>query len=258
MKARFSIAPKATRVAAALALVLAAAGCGRLLPDFPEPPRMPATPTPAPDRTQGTGRADFGLIDAPIDGGTQGRIRRVGADFGSCHATLLAAGVQLTPVPDRVNSATCGVAGAGTLDIDRGTVARLAPAAPVMTCETALSFSIWRRQSVEPVARELLGSEVVQIDHFGTYACRGVNGQPGARPSAHSQAAALDFAGVRLRDGRRITIANDWHGSGPEAAFLRRIRDDACRLFGTVLSPEYNSFHDDHLHLEPGARPFCR
>ncbi len=237
--------------------VLALAGCGRLLPDFPGPSGPPRT-TPAPDRTQGTGRADFGLVDAPIDSGTQGRIRRAAANFGSCQATLLAARVELTPVPDRTDTASCGVVDAGTLDVDWGTVARLAPARPVMTCETALSFSIWRRQSIEPAAREILGSEVVQIDHFGTYACRGVNNQPGARPSAHSQGAALDFAGVRLRDGRRITVAAHWHGGGLEAAFLRRIRDDACRLFGTVLSPEYNSFHDDHLHLEPGARPFCR
>ena len=187
-------------------VLLTLAGCGRLLPDFPDPPRPPGS-APRPMEPQGTGRADFGLIDAPIDGGTQGRIRRVAADFGSCHATLLEARVELTPVPDRVDTATCGVSGAGTLDIDRGTVSRLVPAAPVMTCETALALSIWRRQSVEPAAREILGSEVVQIDHFGTYACRGVNGQVGARPSAHSQAAALDFAGVRLRDGRRLTVA---------------------------------------------------
>ena len=240
-----------------IAVLLALAGCGRLLPDFPDPPR-PAGSAPDPVQPQGTGRADFDLIDAPIDGGTQRRIRRAAADFGSCHATLLAAQVQLTPVPDRVDTATCGVVGAGTLDVDRGTVASLSPVAPVMTCETALALSIWRRQSVEPAAREILGSEVIQIDHFGTYACRGVNGQAGARPSAHSQAAALDFAGVRLRDGRRITVAADWDDGTQEGRFLRRIRDEACHLFGTVLSPEYNSFHDDHLHLEPGTRPFCR
>jgi hypothetical protein len=133
-------------------------------------------------------------------------------------------------------------------------VARLAPAGPTATSELALAVSIWRRQSVEPAAREILGSDVVQIDHFGTYACRPVNNQAGNRPSAHSRAAALDFGGVRLRDGRRITVAANWSGDEAEARFLRRIRDDACRVFGTVLSPEYNSFHRDHLHLEPGGR----
>lgn len=100
---------------------------------------------------------------------------------------------------------------------------------------------------------------MVQIDHFGAYACRNVNnGGVSNRVSAHARAEALDFAGVRLRDGRRITLAADWSGDGPEARFLRRIRDDACRIFGTVLGPDYNAVHADHLHLEATETRFCR
>ena len=69
---------------------------------------------------------------------------------------------------------------------------------------------------------------------------------------------ALDFAGVRLRDGRRITVTKDWSGDTPEARFLKRIRDDACRIFGTTLSPDYNAVHYDHLHLEATDTRFCR
>jgi len=99
----------------------------------------------------------------------------------------------------------------------------------------------------------------VQIDHMGAYACRNVNNGVGSnRISAHSQAAALDFAGVRLRDGRRITVTKDWNGDTPEARFLKRIRDDACRTFGTTLSPDYNAVHYDHLHLEATDTRFCR
>ena len=43
-----------------------------------------------------------------------------------------------------------------------------------------------------------------------------------------------------------------------EARFLRRIRDDACRIFGTTLSPDYNAVHYDHLHLEATDTRFCR
>ena len=119
--------------------------------------------------------------------------------------------------------------------------------------------SVWRRQSLEPAAREILGSDVVRIDHMGAYACRNVNnGGVSTRVSAHAQAAALDFAGVRLRDGRRIAVTDDWSGEAPEARFLRRIRDDACRIFGTVLSPDYNAVHRDHLHLEATDTRFCR
>lgn len=240
------------RFVATIALcVLALAGCGRLIPDAPG---RPATASPTPD---GGERVADGLIDRPIDDGTRARIGRLAADAPACRATLRAAGVQFTPLPDRQMSDTCFLIDAGTLDIDRGTVARLAPAAPTLTCETALALSIWRRQSVEPAAREMLGQDVVQIDHMGSYACRGINGQAGARPSAHSRAAAVDFSGVRLRDGRRLSVTADWRGDAPEARFMRRIRDDACRVFGTVLSPDYNGYHQDHLHLEPG-QAFCR
>lgn len=228
-----------------LAFVLALAGCGRLLPEF-----APAA------SAGGGGTADAGLIEAAVDGGTRGRISRAARDFAGCRATLQAARIGFSPVPDRVDSEVCGLSQAGTLDIDRGTVARLSPGAPTMSCETALALSVWRR-AVERAAVEMLGSEVVQIDHFGTYACRGVNNRPGARPSAHARAAAVDFAGVRLRDGRRITVAADWTGEEAEARFLRRIRDEACRVFGTTLSPEYNAQHYDHLHLAPDGR-LCR
>ena len=147
---------------------------------------------------------------------------------------------------------------AGVLGPDLGTVARMAPGDVTVTCETALALSVWRRQSLEPAAREILGSDVVQIDHFGVYACRPVNnGRGSTRPSTHGRAAALDFAGVRLRDGRRITVAADWNGGDAEARFLRRIRDDACRIFGTTLSPDYNAVHHDHLHLEAGRPGLC-
>ena len=53
-------------------------------------------------------------------------------------------------------------------------------------------------------------------------------------------------------------MTKDWSGDAPEARFLRRIRDDACRIFGTVLSPDYNAVHFDHLHLEATDTRFCR
>lgn len=243
------------------AYAVAMGACLVLMSCAPRSSERPYAPGDGPPRPvpAAAAPADAGLIDAPIDGQTRSRIARAaGAGVAACAASLGAARVTFDPVPDRVDSATCGLSQAGVLAVDLGTVARLAPAAPTMTCETALAFSVWRRQSVEPAAREIFGQDVVQIDHFGTYACRSVSNRPGARPSAHSLAAAIDFGGVRLRDGRRITVAADWRGDTDEARFLRRIRDDACRIFGTVLSPDYDAPHQDHLHLEPGARPFCR
>jgi hypothetical protein len=40
----------------------------------------------------------------------------------------------------------------------------------------------------------------------------------------------------------------------PEAAFLRRVHRGACRVLRTVLGPEANESHRDHLHLDMKAR----
>lgn len=229
-------------------MALAAAGCIRL----PTLDRAPDRPPPRP--AAGTG----GLIDARIDGGTFARITAVSADPARCEAELEAARVNFVPTPDGYDSDVCYVRQGGVLGPDMGTRARMSPAEPTLTCRLAVALSVWRRQSVEPAAREILGAEVAQIDHMGVYACRSVNSRPGARPSAHARAAAIDFSGVRLTDGRRITVSGDWNGSGAEARFLRRIRDDACQVFGTTLSPDYNAQHHDHLHLEAEDGRLCR
>ena len=231
----------------------ALAACSPMLPPASRPGPTPNAP----------GRPEAplvgGLIDRPIDGGTRSAVLRESAELTRCVAELTAARVNFSPKPDRIDSESCHQVQAGLLGADMGTVARMSPAQPEMTCRLALAVSVWRRQSLEPAAREFLGSDVVQIDHFGAYACRNVNNGVGStRVSAHAQAAALDVAGVRLRDGRRISLTDDWRGDGPEARFLRRIRDDACRIFGTVLSPDYNAVHQAHLHLEATDTRFCR
>lgn len=237
-------------IAAATALL---GSCSPMLPERPAPARYPA----APSRTEAP--LVGALVDQPIGGGTRSAVIRESADLQQCVAQLTAARVTFRPTPDRSTTETCGLTAGGVLGPDLGTVARMTPGDVEMTCRTALALSVWRRQALEPAAREILGSDVVQIDHMGAYACRNVNnGGVSGRISAHSQAAALDFAGVRLRDGRRITVSADWTGEGPEARFLRRIRDDACRIFGTTLSPDYNAVHADHLHLEATDTRFCR
>lgn len=246
----------------AVAAVTGLSACGRLIPATAPPgytPYYPTPTTPQPPRPTAYVAPGAGVVDQPIDGGTLSQVQRATRTLEQCQAELAAARVTFSPTPDRVNSETCGLTAAGVLGPDMGTVARMNPGDVTMTCALAAAVSVWRRQSLEPAARELLGSDVVQIDHMGVYACRSVNnGQPNTRPSAHSRAAALDFSGVRLRDGRRITVRQDWNGTGPEAAFLRRIRDDACRVFGTTLSPDYNAQHHDHLHLEAESARFCR
>ncbi|HAJ04637.1 MAG TPA: extensin, partial [Brevundimonas sp.] len=82
-----------------------------------------------------------------------------------------------------------------------------------------------------------------------------------ARPSEHARANALDVSAIRLEDGRVVSIASDWRGTGPAGPdarpFLKRLRDGACRVFSTVLTPDYNEAHRDHLHLDGAPRGLC-
>ncbi len=138
---------------------------------------------------------------------------------------------------------------------------RMVPAAPQMTCPVATGLEMWLRHEVEPAAREMLGSPLVQIEHLGTYSCRRIYGTETGNWSEHSTGNAIDIAAFVLKDGRRISLLADWHTADEEARFLRAVRDSACDMFGTVLGPDYNAAHADHFHLDQEARGFggvCR
>ena len=65
---------------------------------------------------------------------------------------------------------------------------------------------------------------------------------------------AVDIAAFRLADGTAISIVADWAEPGAKAAFLHRVRDGGCDLFATVLSPDYNAAHADHVHFDQAQR----
>jgi hypothetical protein len=127
-----------------------------------------------------------------------------------------------------------------------------------MTCPLALGYALWERQVLRPAARDMLGTRLVRVDHFGTYACRTLYGRPGERPSQHARANALDVAGFRFADGRRATVVGDFRRDTEEGRFVRAARDGACGVFGAVLSPDYNAAHADHLHLDQSSYRLCR
>lgn len=130
----------------------------------------------------------------------------------------------------------------------------LAPDTPPVTCPTAVALEMWRRETLAPTAEEIFGSDIAQVQHLGAYSCRRLYDRSEGRWSEHATANAIDIAGFVLADGTRISVLADWSGNGPEARFLRRARDGACRAFATVLSPDYNAAHRDHLHLDMSGR----
>lgn len=179
----------------------------------------------------------------------------------ACMQVLREAGVEVERAGDRDDGGFCVVR--GTVRITGGAVTPLAPGGLVMQCPLAVRYVIWDRQVLQPAAQAAFGAGVSRVDTYGSYACRRIYNSTDAasRPSEHARANAVDVAGVRLDDGRTVTVAADWAGDGPDgperAAFLRRIRDGACRVFATVLTPDYNEAHRDHLHLDGAPRGLC-
>ncbi|WP_339913406.1 extensin family protein [uncultured Brevundimonas sp.] len=175
----------------------------------------------------------------------------------ACIQALREAGVQVERAPDRDDGGFCQVRGA--VRITGGAVTPLAPGGLVMQCPMAMRYVIWDRQVLQPAAREMFGSPVVSVQNYGSYSCRRIYGSTAvtARPSEHARANALDVAGFTLADGRTVSIADDWKGTGPAGRFLKRVRNGACRVFSTVLTPDYNDEHRDHLHLDGAPRALC-
>jgi hypothetical protein len=186
---------------------------------------------------------------------TQRKLAALRRDPAECRAVLERSEISFTALP---------AAGAGACLREDRTVlseAPLAPGAPPATCAVGAALVLWLRQGVEPAAEALLGSPVTRVEHFGAYSCRRLYGRDEGPWSEHATGNAIDIAAFVLADGRRISVLRDWPGDSAEAAFLRRARDGACDVFGTVLSPDYNAAHADHLHFDQAARGFggvCR
>jgi hypothetical protein len=179
----------------------------------------------------------------------------------ACMQVLREAGVKVERAEDQDDHGFCVVRGA--VRITGGDVTPLSPGGVVMQCPLAVRYVIWDRQVLRPAAREVFGSPVARVDNYGTYSCRRIYGKtgPNDRPSEHARANALDVAALRLADGRTVTVARDWKGEGPAGSdgrrFLKRLRDGACRVFSTVLTPDYNDAHRDHLHLDGAPHSLC-
>jgi hypothetical protein len=175
-------------------------------------------------------------------------------DAPKCEALLFRAGVRYR-VPPPAGEGQCAYDDAVRLKKGGALAAGFRPERLDVSCPVAAGLAVWERQVVQPAAERFLGARVVAIDHFGSYSCRRMYGRATGDWSEHARANALVVAGFRLSDGRRITIVGGWNGGTlNQQQFLRAVRDGACKVFATVLSPDYNAAHRDHLHLDQAAR----
>ena len=243
MPHRLRIKPEVLAIAAAWSVVaelaIAAFLLGAAIVRWAPPEDLPWTPL---------------RLEDPVGFATGFKFGLAAADPARCRAVLAEGGVRFVEEPQRA------VGACSTRDTVRlqTPAAPLSPAAPVMTCQQALAYAFWTRHAVQPAARAELGEPVRHIEHYGTYACRNIYGRTSGMKSQHAYANALDVAAFRTASGRRVSVLKDFRDPGAEGRFLRRSRDGACRWFGAVLSPDYNSAHRDHFHLDRGRFQACR
>ena len=187
-------------------------------------------------------------LDHPPGWATQSKLLALKGDPSACRAVLERSEVAFRALEP---------AGEGACRRpDRTVLTELpfAPRVPPATCSVGVGLTLWLRDVVQPAAEARFDSEVASVEHYGAYSCRRLYGRAEGRWSEHATGNAVDIAAFVLEDGRRIAVLQDWAGEDEEAAFLRTVRDGACGLFATVLSPDYNEAHADHFHFDQAGR----
>lgn len=132
---------------------------------------------------------------------------------------------------------------------------RMVPlSSPITTnCEMASALPGWVG-AVDGYARSALDSPLAEVVTGTSYMCRKRNGAENGFTSEHGFANAVDVTGFTLEDGRGIGVEGDWMpATAPEGRLLRFAHDAGCTGFTTVLGPEANEEHHDHLHLDLGC-----
>lgn len=191
-------------------------------------------------------------LSQPVGAFTGRKLAGLTDNAPRCLRLMAVAGIRFTPLPPKAGE-QCGYDDA--VRFAPGGSRTIAFSPPVgISCPVAAGLALWEWHVVQPAALRHFGRHVASIQHYGSYSCRRMYGRGEGDWSEHATANAIDVAGFTLEDGERIAVRHHWQGSGPRAAFLREVRVGACKLFSSVLSPDYNAAHADHLHLDQAER----
>ena len=193
-------------------------------------------------------------LDAPPNILTRFKLDRLERAPEQCRELLQDSVLRHTALPNRDSADGCPLT--NTVRVNRSAVAFSSPF--VATCPLAAAWALFETHALQRAALRHLGQLVARVGHLGTYACRNVYHLERARRSQHATANAIDIESFTLADGSTVSVLRDWDAGGRKAAFLREIRDEACRYFHAVLGPDYNRAHANHFHLDMGRYRACR
>ena len=156
----------------------------------------------------------------------------------------------------------------------------------LVNCRVASRLHHWIQSKLQPAAADVLGTRISKIVSASGYSCRQRIGTAITRQSEHSFANAFDVSafiaatdetidiltgwGATARDMRaQVSAPNERSAAGGDAVvltdtepatrtrtqlFLRKAHETACGIFSTVLGPEANEAHRNHLHFDLAAR----
>jgi hypothetical protein len=124
-----------------------------------------------------------------------------------------------------------------------------------LDCRLATTLLAW--------APTLQARGVAAIDHVSMYRAQAhVEGT--GKESGHAAGRAIDLGAIELRDGRKLSVLQDWRNRTPNADPCAAYADDAAGkllrelvcdagargFFQVIVTPHHNAAHADHVHLE--------
>ncbi|SFN43439.1 Extensin-like protein C-terminus [Thioclava dalianensis] len=193
----------------------------------------------------------IGLV-ALIALGSCGRSQEPKARFSSSNALCGVRGIEGRVIAPIDGPGACGIAD----PVQITSVSGIALSTPVrVDCPTAIAFKNWVDHGIKPAARWRGRVKTIQI--AASYACRPRNSQSGAKLSEHALGHAIDVSGIELRNGKVLTVKDDWR----RGRVMKKMHASACGTFGTVLGPKSDRFHQDHIHVDTAryrSGPYCR
>ena len=207
-------------------------------------------------------REDYGCV-AAIRAGEPGTERYVcmpgeGDPLSDCQDELAALGVSFEPTsrasdhPDTHPHLTCTIDDPVILHppihgVDLLNSAGTRTSSVLAACDMALAL-VATIDDVQP-------SGVVALRHMGTYNCRVISRTDTL--SRHAYGDAIDIAGFDFDDGTYWSVVSDWehdttsfHTDAAEWLYERSYAWHEARIWNTILTPNYNSDHDDHFHVD--------
>ena len=118
----------------------------------------------------------------------------------------------------------------------------------LVSCETA--------HAIGDTALDVMPYDAVVLRHIGTYNCRVISNT--STLSQYALANAIDIYGFEFADGTLWTLVDHWEHdttSGFDTAAGEWLYDAGQRWFdqdiwNIILTPNYNSAHDNHFHVD--------